>query len=188
MSEIRIYAACLASYNNGVLHGRWIDADSDVETMQSEIAEMLRESRFPNVTVKHPETGEEVPSAEEWAMHDSEGLPRSFGEYCGLDKVAAFMELVDEFDHMDSDDLAKIVDNWCGDVSEAADNVRDNFAGIYDNFKAYADERADEMLDAHDIKDDHPLRQYFDYEYYSNDLAHSMTTVEVESGIAVFHN
>lgn len=27
---MRFYAACLASYNNGVLHGRWIDASSDV--------------------------------------------------------------------------------------------------------------------------------------------------------------
>lgn len=29
MSDNRIYVACLASYNNGVLHGKWIDATAD---------------------------------------------------------------------------------------------------------------------------------------------------------------
>ena len=44
----RIYVACLAAYNNGQLHGRWIDADQDVEAIQSEIANMLSSSPIPN--------------------------------------------------------------------------------------------------------------------------------------------
>lgn len=32
-SDIRIYVACLAAYNNGILHGAWIDADQDVDDM-----------------------------------------------------------------------------------------------------------------------------------------------------------
>jgi antirestriction protein len=47
----RIYVACLASYNNGVLHGKWIDATSCADDMQAEINEMLRASKFPNVRV-----------------------------------------------------------------------------------------------------------------------------------------
>jgi hypothetical protein len=31
----RIYVASLSDYNNGVLHGRWIDASSDPEDMQT---------------------------------------------------------------------------------------------------------------------------------------------------------
>ena len=34
----RIYAACLAAYNNGHLHGRWIDATQDPETVRLTIA------------------------------------------------------------------------------------------------------------------------------------------------------
>ncbi len=51
----RIYVACLAAYNNGHLHGRWIDAAQDAEDIQSEISEMLSASPIPN--------------AEEWAIH-----------------------------------------------------------------------------------------------------------------------
>ena len=40
----RIYVACLASYNAGILHGRWIDADNGAEQVQEEIENMLAES------------------------------------------------------------------------------------------------------------------------------------------------
>lgn len=33
MSTPRIYVACLASYNNGVLHGRWIDANQSADDL-----------------------------------------------------------------------------------------------------------------------------------------------------------
>lgn len=50
----RIYVACLAAYNNGRLHGRWIDANTPDEIWR-EVSAMLRAS---------PE-----PDAEEWAIH-----------------------------------------------------------------------------------------------------------------------
>lgn len=45
----RIYIACLASYNAGRLHGKWIDATADVDAMQAEVRAMLRASPCPNV-------------------------------------------------------------------------------------------------------------------------------------------
>ena len=48
----RIYAACLASYNNGALHGVWIDADQDPESITEKIRLMLRESPYPTTTVR----------------------------------------------------------------------------------------------------------------------------------------
>jgi len=51
--EPRIYVACLASYNNGVYHGTWIDAD-DVDDMTEAIAAMLRASPYPNVMIDCP--------------------------------------------------------------------------------------------------------------------------------------
>jgi len=53
----RIYVACLASYNNGVLHGAWIDAVQDADALQAEVATMLRASPYPNVTVDCPNCG-----------------------------------------------------------------------------------------------------------------------------------
>ena len=41
----RIYVACLASYNAGILHGEWIDVTDDLEEMQESIDAMLSRSR-----------------------------------------------------------------------------------------------------------------------------------------------
>ncbi len=57
--EIRIYVACLAAYNNGKLHGAWIDATQDIDDIQEQVSQMLDES---------PEE-----DAEEYAIHDYEG-------------------------------------------------------------------------------------------------------------------
>ncbi|MCT8003625.1 antirestriction protein ArdA [Sphingomonas sanguinis] len=57
-STPRIYVACLAAYNNGYLHGTWIDADQDADQIRDEIAAML--ARSP------------VEDAEEYAIHDYE--------------------------------------------------------------------------------------------------------------------
>lgn len=91
MSDFRIYVACLASYNNGVLHGRWIDVEGkDADDIQEEVNAILRESRFPNVTVEFE--GKEVPSAEEWAIHDHEGFGNMIGEYTSFEDVAKIAE------------------------------------------------------------------------------------------------
>jgi antirestriction protein len=73
----RIYIACLAAYNNGILHGRWIDVDEDAsaEVIREEIAEMLSESP--------------IPGAEEWAIHDYEGFGSvRLSEYESLEFVS----------------------------------------------------------------------------------------------------
>jgi len=80
--EIRIYVADLAAYNNGKLHGVWIDATQDLDDIQEQINAMLAES---------PEG-----FAEEYAIHDYEGFGGySVGEYEGihsLHKIACFIE------------------------------------------------------------------------------------------------
>lgn len=182
---MKLYFACLASYNNGRLHGAWIEASSDADEMQEQIDAMLRASPFPNVMVEDPETGEDVPSAEEWAVHDYDGFP-NMGEYPSLDDVAAFVELTEEYDHIEPDDLQKIAEDF-STIDEASEALRDQFCGIYDSFRDYADEAADEMLAAHDVKDDNPLARYFDYESFVRDLSMDMHTIDVPSGVAVFY-
>ncbi|RWI96378.1 MAG: antirestriction protein ArdA [Mesorhizobium sp.] len=207
---MRFYAACLASYNNGVLHGRWIDASDDVDAMQDEINGMLRESRFPNVTVDcvacdgtgektfhNSETGDtrqgacptcngsgSVPSAEEWAIHDFEGLPSGFGEYCGLQTIADYAEIAEEFDYIDESNLAKIYDEF-RDIEEMREAMRDNFAGIHNSFRDYSDDFADEML--HGAPEF--ATRYFDYESFARDLKMDMRVVDLDGGqVAIFHD
>lgn len=64
VSAPRIYVACLAAYNNGILYGKWIDADQDADSIRLEIQIML--------------AGSPVPRAEEWAIHDYEGFCCAF--------------------------------------------------------------------------------------------------------------
>lgn len=76
MSTLRIYVACLAAYNNGRLHGQWIDADQPVEDIWSEVQAMLAAS---------PER-----PAEEWAIHDYEGFGElRLSEWESFERVSA---------------------------------------------------------------------------------------------------
>lgn len=58
--DAQIYVACLAAYNNGILHGAWMDATQSADEIRSEIAAMLAKSPIPH--------------AEGYAIHDYEGF------------------------------------------------------------------------------------------------------------------
>ncbi|GGX08018.1 antirestriction protein ArdA [Streptomyces noursei] len=80
----QIYAACLAAYNNGILHGEWIDATQDPDSIGHEIQLMLERSP--------------IPGAEEFAIHDYDGfggLP--LGEYESLSDLHAIALTLDDF-------------------------------------------------------------------------------------------
>lgn len=81
-----IYVACLASYNKGILFGRWIDLEEceDLHDLQQCVQQVLAES---------PE-----PMAEEWAVHDSQGLPEFLGsqEYPDLSDLNDFAAVTSE--------------------------------------------------------------------------------------------
>jgi antirestriction protein len=80
----RIYVACLAAYNDGRLHGVWIDADLDPTDIWKEVKEML---------AKSPVVG-----AEEWAIHDYEnfaGITISEGE--SFESVHRHARMLDKF-------------------------------------------------------------------------------------------
>ncbi|MFX9180936.1 antirestriction protein ArdA, partial [Acinetobacter baumannii] len=71
----RIYVACLAAYNNGILHGAWLDVTEDACAIWDGIAAMLAKSP--------------VPDAEEWAIHDYEGFAGiRISEYEGIERIA----------------------------------------------------------------------------------------------------
>lgn len=60
MEKPSIYVACLASYNNAILHGVWIDATQSEDEIMAEIWSMLDNIPEPN--------------AEEYAIQDYEGF------------------------------------------------------------------------------------------------------------------
>lgn len=75
----RIWIASLADYNNGRLHGAWIDADQDPEDLEQAVSGVLASS---------PE-----PGAEEWAIHDYDNFgPLELGEHESLEDISVLAQ------------------------------------------------------------------------------------------------
>lgn len=206
--SLKIYVACLASYNNGVLYGRHIDVDGkDADDIQAEIAAMLRGSRFPNVMVKHPETGEQVPSAEEWMIHDYDddtgcGFSEHFGETSSIKPI---LELYEAWQEADDEDNGAAFAAWVRQRGRDDDcsysRFQEQYRGTYDSFRDYADEQADEAIACHtpSLAEGYGyskqaksaaiefFERYFDYEQFARDLEQDYTAVRLPDGnVAIF--
>ncbi|WP_355586170.1 antirestriction protein ArdA [Xanthomonas cannabis] len=196
MTAPRIYVACLASYNAGVLHGRWIDLGFLVyDDVSAEIAEMLRQSPHPNVTVKCPDcdgtglgswvasaisderrpcggcdgTGS-VPSAEEWAVHDSEDLPAGFRDTEHPD-LSALLERLEELEDL-SDDERVAFEAFCAvEGEEDIETFRERYIGEFSSWTEMAESQV-ETTDLLSCAPEH-LKRYFDYEAYGRDMRFS---------------
>lgn len=192
---MRMYAACLASYNNGCLHGEWFNLEdySDNDELLEAIAEkVLRNSPFPNVTVECPEcdgpvastpgcdAGDwqcpccdgsgRVPSAEEWAAHDWDGEGLSeFGEYPDLEEVLEHVRLVSEH----GDAWIAFKSYFGADVTEQS--FEDAHRGAYDSFEDFVEEWCREV---HGWKGDEPFYSWIDWERAGRDLEQDFTFTE----------
>ena len=113
----RIYVASLTDYNAGILHGEWIEASDDAETMQDGIDSMLAAS---------PTTRRYGDISEEWAIHDYEGFGQlRISEYEPLSKIAALASGITEhgmaftawaeYSGSDSEQLEGFDDHYLGE-------------------------------------------------------------------------
>lgn len=191
MSELRFYAACLASYNAGILHGTWIDASTDTDEMQEAINEMLRASPCPNVTVISPVDGLPCPSAEEWAVHDYDGAWPAFGEYPGLEKIASYVEFIEAADEagIPHDVAAKVLDNFGADyLDDAKTAISDNFAGAFDSLEDWAEQLENDCGELDKVPE--RLRAYIDFAAIGRDarLGGDIFDIEHDGKLYVFWN
>ena len=117
----RIYVACLAAYNAGHLHGRWIEA-SEPEEVREEVRAMLAAS---------PE-----PDAEEYAIHDHEGF-----EGCRISEWASFDLVYELADFIEQHGClgAKLYGHF-GESLDEARAALDNYAGEYRCLADFAEE------------------------------------------------
>ncbi len=132
-TEPRIYVACLAAYNNGRLHGEWIDADQSADELHEAVARMLAASPQPG--------------AEEWAIHDYEGFGSlRLGEYESLERIATIAAGIAE--HGDAFSAWLSYDE-SQDATDAQ-SFEDAYRGEWDSLRAYAEDYAEStgMYDA----------------------------------------
>jgi len=174
----RIYVASLSDYNAGVLHGVWIDCDGkDADDIQEEVNAMLRTSKHPNVTVDCPVCGDSeelthtdceqcdgtgsVPSAEEWAIHDTEGFGDLVGESTSFERVAELCEALDEH----GDAFLAFADNMGGDVT--VEQFQEAYQGEHSSESDWAQAFLEDTGALSEIPE--KLRYYFDFDAYARD-------------------
>ena len=160
----RIYVACLASYNAGILHGRWIDV-TDPDEIRERVAAMLAAS---------PE-----PLAEEWAIHDYEGFKGAeISEYAGFESVCDLAAFIEEHGEL----AGKLVAHFCGDLNEARAAMED-YAGEYKSLEDFAYGFTDQT----GVKIPESLEHYIDYEAMGRDIELNGDVFTVETGFEEVH-
>ena len=169
MTTPSIYVACLAAYNNGKLHGVWIDAlNNDPDEIMAEIQAMLKAS---------PE-----PDSEEWAIHDYEGFEGvSLSEWEGLEQVHMLAQFVDGYGC-----LGVEVYKYYGDLQEARNVLSEQYCGVYRSLADFAQELTEETT-----RIPENLSYYIDYERMARDMEMSGDILTVETAhdeVHVFWN
>ena len=158
----RIYVACLAAYNNGFLHGAWIDADQDADQIRDEIAAML--ARSP------------VEDAEEYAIHDYEGFEGvSISEYAGIESVARMAAFIAEHGKLG----AGLLEQFGGDMDQAESAFEDCYHGQFASLADYMEELTTESVTIPEA-----LHYYVDWEGMARDadMSGDLFTIETAHG------
>lgn len=211
----RIYAACLASYNAGRLHGAWINADQDASSIQAEISAMLKASPCPNVTRAdyrcrdcHHEWAHDVSSYQPApdtcpdckSSNIAHGAPYPSAEEFAIHDHEGFAGLLSEYTPIDevvwtAEALKEHGSKYAGlrkvgyNHEDAVQKVEEDYQGEYDSLADWAEQYLEDTGLFHRLRHDSPLRTYFDFEQYARDalLGGDIMTVEADSGCGAVH-
>ncbi|MGD9664693.1 MAG: antirestriction protein ArdA [Novosphingobium sp.] len=143
----RIYVACLAAYNNGYLHGAWIDAAQEPWAIYDAVRVMLKASPIEN--------------AEEWAIHDYEGFGGiRLSEYTSFERVSQLAAFIAEHGKIG----AALLDHHCGDLDEARKALTERYHGAHTSLADYVQELTEETTEI-----PQSLRYYIDWQAMARD-------------------
>ncbi len=147
-NEIRIYVACLAAYNSGHLHGVWIDATDDLDSIWEQVHAMLASSL--------------VEDAEEYAIHDYEGFGGyGLSEHQGIEsthEIASFIEEHPDF-------AGELLSHFGGSLDDARKAAEECYTGCYTSLEDYARELTEQTGEVPE-----KLEFYIDYERMGRDM------------------
>lgn len=150
MSELKpsIYVACLAAYNNGYLHGKWLDANQDADALYAEIKNILSSSP--------------IADSEKFAIHDYEDFGEiSIDEYTSIETVSSLATFVVEHGELG----AAVLAHADGDIDEASRLLDGCYHGEYESEEDFAISFAENTMTIPDY-----LSYYIDYEKMARDL------------------
>lgn len=163
--RIQIYVACLAAYNNGYLHGQWVDLDQPLDDVWNAIRTMLKTSP--------------IPDSEEWAIHDYEGFEGyDLGEYEGIENAHALAQFI--LEHGELGGL--MLNHMSGDLALAQSAIEDNYQGKYTSLADYAEELTTDTTEI-----PQHLVYYIDYEAMARDMQLNGDIFTLETGFEAVH-
>lgn len=143
---IQIYVACLAAYNNGHLHGKWIDANQPAWAIYDDVRDVLNISP--------------IVDAEEWAIHDYEGFGcLSISECEGIERVSELASFVAEHSELGAELLGHF-----DDIEEARKALDESYHGSFASLADYVQE-----LTEYCTAIPEPLRFYIDWDAMARD-------------------
>ena len=165
--EPRIYVACLAAYNSGYLHGRWMDAAQSEDDILQAVSEMLAASP--------------VEDAEEWAIHDYEnfgGVRLSEWEsFAAVSEQAFFL--------VEHGEVGALALNHYDDVATAREALEEHYQGQWESVADYALHLTEETGVLGEIPSF--VRYYIDYEAMARDMDYSGDIVSLEDEAGNLH-
>jgi len=143
----KIYVACLAAYNSGVLHGQWIEADQSAEAIRNEIEDILSTSP--------------VLGAEEWAIHDYEGFEGlRLSESEDITRVAEIAGFIKKYG-----EAWALYAEHIGLDYATQESFEEAYQGEWDSEEDFAEDLASETMEI-----PKHLEFYIDYEKFARDL------------------
>ena len=161
----RIYVACLAAYNNGHLHGAWIDAAQEPWSIYDDVQTML--------------TASPIAGAEEWAIHDYEGFGEiRIEEYTGFERVSALACFIAEHGQTG----AALLEYFTGDLDEAREAMESRYLGEHASLADYVQDLTEETTAI-----PHVLRYYIDYRAMARDAEMNGDLFTVTTAFDVVH-
>jgi antirestriction protein len=161
----RIYVACLAAYNNGYLHGAWIDAAQEPWSIYDDVKTML---------IASPIAG-----AEEWRIDDFDDFGSvRIEEYTGFDRVSALAAFIVEHGEIG----AALLDYYSGDLDEAQQAITDRYMGEHSSLADYVQELTEETTTI-----PQPLRYYIDYQAMARDAELNGELFGISTAYEVVH-
>lgn len=159
METPKIYVACLAAFNSGILHGKWLAIKKDVKAIHDGIQRMLALSP--------------IKGAGEWAIHAFEGFGECrLSEYDSIEHVIELAEFIAKYGDLG----ATLLGDYS--IEDAERCLEENYHGAYDTEVDFAYYMFEECYSSA-IPDN--LMCYFDYVAFTRDLFIS-DYFSVESG------
>ncbi len=144
-----IYVACLAAYNNGLLHGVWIDVTFGIDHINREVKKMLKSSP--------------ISGAEEWAIHsDANFHGIAISESMDFEIVVEIAEFIENYGELG----VELVEDQGLSLDDAQSMIEENYHGEYKSTIHFVEQLMEDELS----KYPEHIRNYFNYDAFTYDL------------------